>query len=82
MTCSLSHLSQKLLIFIHKNLFSVGNLNMTTESAHLNDLLQVQDLTLLIKKSTCYQPQNPNCIDYLLTNQKTFKHCETFETGI
>ena len=35
-----------------------------------------------MKKSTCYQPQNPNCIDYLLTNQKTFKHCETFETGI
>ena len=56
---------------------------MTTENIHLNDLLQIFDLTALVKVSTCYQLQNPNCIDHFLTNQKAlFKHCQTFETGL
>ena len=56
---------------------------MTTENIHLNDLLQIFDLTALVKVSTCYQLQNPKCIDHFLTNQKAlFKHCQTFETGL
>ena len=31
---------------------------MTTESTHLNDLLQIYNLTALIKEPTCYQSQN------------------------
>ena len=64
-------------------MFIIGDLNMTTENIHLNDLLQIFDLTALVKVSTCYQLQNPNCIDHFLTNQKAlFKHCQTFETGL
>ena len=60
----------------------IGDVNMTTENTHLNDLLQIYDLTALIQEPTCYQSQNSNCIDHFLTNQKTlFKHCQTFETG-
>ena len=55
---------------------------MTTENNHLNNLLQTYDLTALIKEPTCYQSQNPNIIDHFLTNLKTFKHCQTFETGL
>ena len=56
---------------------------MTTENTHLNELLQIYDLTALIKEPTCYQSQNPNCIDHFLTNRKAlFKHCQTFETGV
>ena len=55
---------------------------MTTENNHLNNLLQTYDLTALIKEPTCYQSQNPNIIDHFLTNRKTFKHCQTFETGL
>ena len=64
---------------------------MTTENTHLNDLMQVYNLTSLLKESTCYQSQNPNCIDKIsnfqnpnfLTNQKTLlKQCQTFETGL
>ena len=56
---------------------------MTTENTHLNELLQIYDLTALIKEPTCYQSQNPNCIDHFLTNRKAlFKHCQTFETGL
>ena len=55
---------------------------MTTESTHLNDLLQMCDLTRIIKEPTCHQAQNPNCIDHFLINRKAlFKHCQTFETG-
>ena len=61
-------------------MFIVGDLNITTENTHLNDLLQIYDLTTLIKELTCYQSQNPNSIDHFLINQKpVFKH-QTFET--
>ena len=64
-------------------MFIIGDLNITTENTHLNDLLQIYDLTALIKEPTCYQSQNPNCIDHFLTNRKAlFKHCQTFETGL
>ena len=66
-----------------ENLFIIGDLNMTTENTHLNELLQIYDLTALIKEPTCYQSQNPNCIDHFLTNRKAlFKHFRTFETGL
>ena len=55
---------------------------MTAENTHLKDLLQIYDLTALIKESTCCQSQNPTCVDHFLTNRKTFKHCQTFETGL
>ena len=56
---------------------------MLTGNTHLNDLLQIYDLTALIKQPTCYQSQNPNCIDHFLTNRKAlFTDCQTFETGL
>ena len=56
---------------------------MTTENTHLNDLLQIYDLTALIKKPACYQSQNPNCIDNFSTNPSAlFKHSQTIETGL
>ena len=65
------------------NLFIIGDLNMMTENIHFNDLLQIYDLTALIKEPTCYQSQNQNCIDNFLNNRKAlFKHCHTFETGL
>ena len=36
-----------------ENLFITGDLN--TENTHLNDLLQIYDLTALIQEPTCYQ---------------------------
>ena len=47
-----------------ENLFIKGDLNMTTENTHLNDLIQIYDLTAHIKELTCYQSQNSNCIDH------------------
>ena len=45
MTWNLLRWSQKLLIFIDKNLFIIGNLNMATENTHLNALLQIYDFS-------------------------------------
>ena len=62
-----------------ENLFIIGDLNMTTENTHLNDLLQIYDLTALIKEPTCYKSQNSNCRDHFLTNRKTiFKDCNCY----
>ena len=82
MTRTLLRLSQKWLIFVYKLLiFIIGDLNMTTENRYLNCLLQIYDLTVLIKKPTCYQSPNPNYTGHFLTNRKAlFKHCQTFET--
>ena len=61
----------------NENLFIIDNLNMTTENTNLNDILQIYDLIALIQEPTCYQLQNPNCIDHFLSNRKTlFKHCQ------
>ena len=53
-------------------MFIIGDLNMTTENTHLNDLMQIYDLTALMQEPTCYQSQNPNCIDQFLTNRKHY----------
>ena len=67
----------------YENVLIIGDLNMVTENTHLNNLLQLYNLTPLIKEPTCYQSQNPNCIDHILTNKKNlFKLSKTFETGL
>ena len=56
---------------------------MATENTHINDLLQIYDLTTLMKKPACYQSQNPNCIDHFKTSPSAlFKHSQTIETGL
>ena len=40
-------------------------------------------LECLIKKTTCFQPSNPTCIDLILTNKKEFfKNNDVIEFGI
>ena len=48
----------------------MSDLKMTTENTHLNDLLQIYDLTAHIKQQTLYQSQNLNCINHFLTSRK------------
>ena len=71
-------LLQKFLSFSYKKYehsFIMRDLNITRENTHLNDLLQIYDLTSLINEPTCYQSQNLSYLEQLLTNQKVlFKH--------
>ena len=65
------------------NILLLGDLNMTTENLHLNNLIQIFNLNALIKTPTCYQSHNSTCIDNILTNQKAlFSLSKTFETGL
>ena len=50
---------------------------------HLEATLESYDLSNLINKSTCYQSNNPTCIDLVLTNKKNlFKLSDTFGTDL
>ena len=45
--------------------------------------MQIYDLSPLIKEPTCFQSQNPTCIDNFQTNRKAmFKLNRLFETGL
>ena len=45
--------------------------------------LQANNLTRLIKETTCFQSSNPSCIDLILTNQNImYKLSNTFETEL
>ena len=47
----------------YENILLLGDLNMTRENLHLNNLIQIFNLNALIKTPTCYQSHNPTCID-------------------
>ena len=67
----------------YKNIILIGDFNLCLENAHLEDALENYDLNNLINKPTCYRPNNPTCIDLILTNKKNLcKLSDTFETGL
>ena len=56
---------------------------MSVENSHFQNVMQIYDLSPLIKEPTCFQSHNPTCIDNFLTNQKAmFKLGRLFETGL
>ena len=55
---------------------------MFVENSHLQNIMQIYNLSPLIKKPTCFQSHNPTCIDNFLTNQEAmFKLSRLFESG-
>ena len=58
--------------------------NAGLENAVLKDFCNLYNLTILINKATCYKnPNNPSCIDLLLTNfSKNFRNSCVIETGL
>ena len=66
-----------------ENILLLGDLNMTTENLHLNNLMEIFNLNVLIKTTTWYQSHNPTCIDNILTNQKAlFKLSKALEARL
>ena len=64
------------------NIIFLGDFNLPRENLHHNNLIHIFNTNALIKTQTCYQSDNPTCIDNILTNQKAlFKLTKTFETG-
>ena len=67
----------------HEYIILIGDFNVCVENTHSQATLENYDLNNLINIPTCYQSNNPTCIDLILTNKKNlFKLSDTFETGL
>ena len=54
------------------------------EEKNLSNFMSVHNLKTLIKQKTCFKnPENPTCIDLILTNSpRSFQNSSVFETGL
>ena len=68
----------------YDNLILLGDFNSTIDKKQMKDFCQQFNLINLIKEPTCFKnPENPSCIDLILTNRKDcFCNSIAFETGL
>ena len=76
--------STDLFSYNYENVLLMGDFNAGLDNAVLKDFCNLYNLTSLINKATCYKnPNNPSCIDLLLTNfPKNFQNSSVIETGL
>ena len=61
----------------------MGDFNLTIESKHLEELLNLFNLKSLISSPACFQSIAPTYIDLILANQEDlFNNSNTCEVGI
>ena len=62
----------------------IGDFNVSTEESHMETFCESYWLKNLVKVPTCYKnPQNPSCIDLILTNSSlSFQSSGVIETGL
>ena len=68
----------------YDNLILLGDFNVAPEEVNMLDFLNIYNLKNLVKQKTCYKnPENPSCIDLILTNShRSFQNTNVFETGL
>ena len=68
----------------YDNLILIGDFNVEPEEVNMLDFLNIYNLKNLVKQKTCYKnPENPSCIDLILTNShRSFQNTNVFETGL
>ena len=68
----------------YQNFLFLGDFNASVSEKCLEEFCNLNGLTSLIKKPTCFKnPDKPTCIDLILTNQPScFQHNKVFETGL
>ena len=67
----LEHLRKRLNLYSAKseNIILLGDFNVSPEVSHIETLCESYGLRNLVKVPTCYKnPQNPSCINLILTN--------------
>ena len=62
----------------------MGDFNVTMDDKFMINFCELNDLSSLIYKPTCYKNfDKPKCIDPILTNKPSyFQHSNVFETGL
>ena len=69
----------------YNNILVLGDLNCEIEESSMSDFCQSINLKPLINVPTCFKnPENPTCIDHMLTNNPNHFHntVYTIETGL
>ena len=68
----------------YENIILLGDFNVEIEEKNISDFTNIYNLRSLIKEKTCFKnPENPSCIDLILTNSpRSFQNSSVFETGL
>ena len=68
----------------YENLILIGDFNTVINHSYMKTFSESYTLSSLIKEPTCYKnPQNPSCIDLILTNSPySFQSSCVIETGL
>ena len=68
----------------YDNFIFLGDFNVEMNDEYMIEFCSNYGLTSLIKEPTCFKnPENPSCIDLILTNQhKSFQNSCTYETQL
>ena len=68
----------------YTNFLLIGDFNMQEDETLLYDFLYQYEASNLVKDETCFKnPDNPSCIDLLITNKKgSFQNTSVFWTGL
>ena len=77
-TCVESYLTQ------YDNLLIIGDFNVEEKEKNLQDFMQNLAINNIVEERTCFKtPDNPSCIDLILTNRKQyFQNTTVVETSI
>ena len=69
---------------LYENLVFMGDFNVTMDGKFTINFCELDDLSSLIEKPTCYKNfDKPKWIDLILTNKPSyFQHSNVFETGL
>ena len=68
----------------YDNIILLGDFNVEPEEAKMTEFLNMYSLKNLVSQKTCFEnPENPSCIDLILTNCSwSFQNTGVFETGL
>ena len=68
----------------YDNIILLGDFNVEPEEARMTEFLNMYSLKNLVSQKTCFKnPENPSCIDLILTNcSRSFQNTGVFETGL
>ena len=68
----------------YDNIILLGDFNVEPEEAKMTEFLNMYSLKNLVSQKTCFKnPENPSCIDLILTNcSRSFQNTGVFETWL
>ena len=68
----------------YENIILLGDFNVEVEEKNMSEFMSLYNLRNLVKQKTCFKnPENPSCIDLILTNSpRSFQNSNVFETGL